>query len=1360
MKQLFLLILSGTYFFSSSVYPQCPSVLISAPDSICSGTLATFQNSTTGASFHAWDFCPGDLDTVPSGSNIGNTGGLSLPNQVKLIEDNGNYYAFIANLLGNNIIRVDFGTSLDNPAPATFIYPGFAFPTGIDVIKEGNNWIALVVNYTNQRLYRLDLGTSIAANVGNITDLGQFGFNNPRNVKIAYDNGNYFAFVTNDAGNSINKISFGNSMTNTPTGSTLTDPSFSFTWGFDVVYDCAAGKFLGYAANYNSGQISVIDFGSTLANTGTVVHTLSPSAGNIATLKLAFDSNGWNLLTLSNSNSTLTQLKLGFNLLNQSPAQGYAGAAGSINSPRGIDMMKVNSEWYAVISNAGSNSLSVLKFVKTCAASVSVSNAAVPPPVEFFNEGWNHILYQAFDASGTFNAVVDSIYVLPLPSAAFAPGNTCLNSPVLFTDQSFISNGIINQWIWDFGDGSPVSTVQNPQHIYTSAGTVTVQLIVVSQAGCSDTASQTLNIHELPVSSFVFSNNQCRGQAVPFTDTSSPPLNDVITGWEWNFGDGSPVSLLSNPTHIFDSAGTFQVQLIVFTNNGCSDTSSQFITIVPGPKAEFEFSGTCVGQATAFNNQTTIQGGGTLTYQWSFGDGGSSTDENPVYQYPLQAANYVVQLVATSQNGCTDTLQKDIRISNKANPSFSVSPAVSCINSNIQFTSTSTVNQGDSIIAISWNFGDSPLVFTGNPVIHQYNNPGTYTVTLTVKTYSDCDTTFTANVTVIESPVANFTFQNVCLDSAMTFINQSSTPAGTTIDSILWDFGDGNTASGAVVNHTYQSAGAYTVTLTVINSAGCTNTTQKQVTVHPRPLASWVNSFPCSQSTISFFNTSSIPSGSIAAYQWNFGDNSTSALASPQHIYQSAGTYQVQLIAFSQFGCTDTTTEPLTVYQSPEFDFSYTQTCHGKPTQFTYINLLPGQPDTASFWNWNFGDGTPVSILPSPSHLFAQPGNYNVTLIATAFNTCSKTVVRQVSINPVPVADFSTSNFICMGTPSVFTNQSTIASGTISQYIWNFGDGSPLSFAVNPVHTYDSTGSFIAKLVAISDSGCVDSTMKQISVAPLPVISFSPTPDYGSPPLTVSVQNTTPGSNTYLWNFGDGSPLQTGPNPVHVYNDTGTFIITVIVTNSSGCSDSLSKTVEVVIPFSDLAITQVSAAIQNNLLQMYAQISNQGNVIAGKFEIRSNAGNGSMIYEEHVPVPPLKPGENILVPLKSRPLLQTGFEPEFYCIEIVSVNGAADDVLSNNRQCGSLNDNFGQISVFPVPVSGTLTAAFNVPSDGTAGICIYDMAGKKIKCYEPIAVAKGHNQISIPVKDISQGSYSCVIKFGDLRSTVKFVKTF
>jgi PKD repeat protein len=1336
---------------------QCPQVSLTIPDSACTGSAITIQNNTTGAAQHRWDFCPGDLDTLPVGSNLGNLGSMNVSRQIKVVEDNGNYYAFIANVNANNILRVDFGPSLQNPAPVTFTYSGFVQPMGIDVVKEGNNWIALVVSYGLQKLYRLDMGSDISANQNTITDLGSFGFFNPLNIKIVNDNGNYYAFVTNELGTFINKITFGNSLYNTPTGSSFSHPSFNFIWGFDMVYNCLTNQYIGFAASFASGEIFVIDFGNALSSTGTVVHTLNPSAGNLVTLKMVYDINGWNLMTVSASNNIVIQLKLGNNLLNPNPVTGYSGSTGGINSPRGIDMFKAGSAWYGIITN-NNNTLSVLQFEKVCQASPPVFNNVNPSPVVYFKEGWQPVLYQAYNSSGFFASVFDSIFLSPRPVATLTTGPLCVNTSVQFTDQSTVSSGSITQWFWDFGDGSPISSLQHPQHTYTMAGSYLLQLIVNTQAGCSDTVNQLIVINDLPQSIFTFPNNQCRGQGVPFTDNSVAPPNQVINAWVWNFGDNSPVSTDQHPVHVFDSAGIFTVQLIVVTDQLCTDTSSQSITIIPGPAADFAITNTCVGDATVFTNLTTLQGPGTMTYQWWFGDGGTSTDVNPVYQYPPVAADYLVELVAESSNGCTDTIVKPLRISQKANASFTFSPAVACINSTIQFTSTSTANAGDSIIAISWNFGDSPQWFSGNPVNHQYTNAGNYTITLKVKTYSDCDTTYSNVITVLESPVADFSFQNVCLDSAVTFINQSSTPPGTTITTLLWNFGDGATGTGAVVSHQYLTAGTFTVTLTVVNNAGCSNTVQKQVVIHPRPQASFLHSFACSGVPVSFFNTSSISGGFIASSQWDFGDNTTSTQANPQHIFQTAGSYQVQLIVYSNFGCTDTTIEPLTVYQSPVFDFVYTPTCLGNPTQFSYINLNPGQPDTAAFWNWNFGDGTPASNLPSPSHLYAQSGLYQVTLVGTAFNTCSRSVTKQVSVNPVPQANFSTANFICLGTPSQFINQSTIASGTISQYIWNFGDGSPPSNAVNPTHIYNSVSSFQAQLIAVSDSGCTDTTTRQISVAPLPVISFVPIPDYGSPPLTVTIQNTTPGLNTYLWNFGDGTPLQTGANPTHTYTDTGTFVITVIVTNVSGCSDSLSQTVEVVNPFPDLAITGISATIQNDKLQLYARISNTGNVIAIQFELRAVTGNGLLIYEVWQGVNPLKPGETITVPMASRFPVRPGSDPEFYCIEIMTLNGVPDAISDNNRQCGSLRDEFSSVVVFPSPAGHQLTAAFNVPADGTVDVCLYDISGKKVNCLSAVPVTKGFNEIKLPVILLSSGVYAVSVLYGDNIRTARFVK--
>ncbi|MCC6385695.1 MAG: PKD domain-containing protein [Bacteroidia bacterium] len=1356
MKQV-LPVFSCIFLSTSLGLAQCPQVTINVPDTLCLDEAAILTSTTVNAIDFEWDFCPGDLRTSPIGTNIGNPGGLSFPSQIKVIKDNGNYYAFIASYAGGKISRVNFGNSLTN-TPTVFNYTGFTYPTGIDLIKEGSNWIGLVTDNANNKLFKLDFGFDISANSFSITDLGVFTFNQPRSVKIAVDSGNYYAFVTNYLGSSIHEFSFGSSLNNTPTVSLITNPIFLYTWGFDLVHDCSSGEFIAFVSLSLANKVVVLNFGNSLANPANVVHNFSSSSGNLAPVNLAYDADGWHLFILNNSNSKLQQHYLGYNLLNPSPALLFDSTAGSMNSPRGISMIKEGSAWYAIICNQGNNTLSVLKFENPCNAQPAFSYLEDPPPVVFNDSLWNPFVYSAVSPSGTFHVQSDSIFFAPYPQADFSHSAICLNLLASFNDQSAITAGSITGWQWDFGDGSPFSGTSAPQHSYSTLATNTVTLVVTSEAGCADTISKVITVNELPQSAFSFIDNQCRGTQVLFNDLSVPPVNDTIAAWEWDFGDGSPVSNDQHPVHSFASAGSFTVKLTAYTNNGCPDSSSQIITIVPGPLTDFSFTSTCSGDQVSFTNLSSLQGGGPLTYEWDFGDGNQSSIENPQHTYPTGSANYQVGLIATSLNGCKDTLITSLHISEKAIPSFTFFPSIACINSNIQFSNTSIISPGDSIVSVSWDFGDTTPAQPGDNVVHQYSLPGIYQVTLFVKTYSDCDTSLSSLVTVIDSPVADFSFQNACIDSAIVFTDQSVAPSGSSIDSINWNFGDGNFATGNSVSHQYLSPGNYTVTITVFTNTGCTNSIDKQVIVYPKPLASWVSSFPCVGSAINFFNTSSVPSGNIAGYLWNFGDGTFSVQQTPQHTYNSNGPYEVALIVYSAFGCTDTSSDNLIINSSPEFDFSISPTCLGQSTQFSYINLNSNQSDTAFFWNWNFGDNTPSSIIPSPSHFYAQPGVYQVTLTATALNTCSRIVTKHISVNPVPQVSFTTSSSICIGSSNQFTNLSYILSGSISQFTWNFGDNSQLSNDQHPVHTYYSASTFNVTLTAISDSGCTHSASQPVTVSPLPEASYTVTPDFGSPPLTVTIVNSTPGLNSYSWNFGDGSALVTDPNPLHTYSDTGSFTISLIVTNSSGCTDTLSKPVVVLFPNLDLAITSVNAVSTPDELKLSAVIRNKGNVMVSKFEYRAYTDRNSAINESWQGTVPLKPGENLVLPLNSRFVTIPGYNPGYYCLEILSVNQFQDADSSNNRMCATLDDTFGNLHINPSPVFNNAVLIFTVPSRGSVDICLYEVSGKLIYCQPNVEVLKGYNETMLSTASLAKGMYTITVQYNDELKTVRMIK--
>ena len=229
-----------------------------------------------------------------------------------------------------------------------------------------------------------------------------------------------------------------------------------------------------------------------------------------------------------------------------------------------------------------------------------------------------------------------------------------------FTNNSSITSGTITGYQWNFGDGS-VSSVSEPSHIYTSAGTYPVTLIVTSDNGCVDSITVMVTVNELPV--VAFSSNfaaGCGPVPVSFNDLSSVP-GGVIMGWYWDFGDGGS-SLEQNPTHIYTQSGTFNVSLTVTSDKGCITTLTQqnLITIYPSPTAAFDpvpAEASILNPVINFDNYST----GGVTYFWSFGDGTTSTLYEPVHEYS-DTGTYVVMLVVENVHGCLDTVYKTVRI--------------------------------------------------------------------------------------------------------------------------------------------------------------------------------------------------------------------------------------------------------------------------------------------------------------------------------------------------------------------------------------------------------------------------------------------------------------------------------------------------------------------------------------------------------------------------------------------------------------------------------------------------------------------------------------------------------------------------
>jgi gliding motility-associated-like protein len=267
-------------------------------------------------------------------------------------------------------------------------------------------------------------------------------------------------------------------------------------------------------------------------------------------------------------------------------------------------------------------------------------------------------LYFTTTNNGGCNAVIDSITIelIPSPTTAFSFVEDCFNSPTAFTDNS-TSVGSVVGWQWDFGDGT--DNAQDPSHVFTTEGTQVVTLIVTSNNGCTDTLSQNVLVHYLPVAAF-FSPNPCLNGGTDFMDQSTV-TGSTITNWAWDFGDGG-TDIVQNPSHQYPSATSYAVTLIVTSAFGCVDTVTNNTTVLPGPTASFTVDDNTVAlyQDVTFTDLSTPPAN-IVSWFWDFDDYSTDTIQNPVHGFDT-AGFYNVMLVVSDANGCIDTVRNMITV--------------------------------------------------------------------------------------------------------------------------------------------------------------------------------------------------------------------------------------------------------------------------------------------------------------------------------------------------------------------------------------------------------------------------------------------------------------------------------------------------------------------------------------------------------------------------------------------------------------------------------------------------------------------------------------------------------------------------
>lgn len=541
-----------------------------------------------------------------------------------------------------------------------------------------------------------------------------------------------------------------------------------------------------------------------------------------------------------------------------------------------------------------------------------------------------------------------------------------------------------------------------------------------------------------------------------------------------------------------------------------------------------------------------------------------------------------------------------------------------CASSFIPFTKTCP-----NYASYSWeDISGNVLATTASYLIA---DSGTYLIR-TTGTFPQCDGLDTLHVRFRPSPLSSFQADTVCLGNTTTFTNQSQIDAPGIINTTVWDFGDGNTDNIQTPTHTYQTAGNFDVQLSSTSDLNCTDDTTITVVVRAEPLANFSVIDDCLYNDLVINESSSVASGNIVEWNWNFGDVMPSSTVqstdqTPTHTYTQSGDYDVTLIIVTDLGCDDTLTKTTTRYPVPDVSFTTIAACKNDSVLVTNTSSI-NAPDNITSWVWNYGDGSPLVSLEQQNHEYTQDGYFNITLIASSNNGCVNDVTNFVQVYPLPTAEFSFTSACENGNPTSFFNLSSISQGNITTYNWDFGDNGATSTNQFADYNYDLAGTYNVELNIETANGCVDTIRHDIEVYPKPEANFIADIKEGCFPYCTQFQDNSQSNATsitnYFWFFGNGQ-VETSQAPQicfenSSYTDDAVYDASLIVTNDLGCKDTITELGYITVwskPLADFNINPEETDMYNSLVN-FENTSIGGNTYKWNYA----DGDSSLLFEE------------------------------------------------------------------------------------------------------------------------------------------------
>lgn len=766
------------------------------------------------------------------------------------------------------------------------------------------------------------------------------------------------------------------------------------------------------------------------------------------------------------------------------------------------------------------------------------------------------------------------------PDLLAAPGD-----PVVFdAANSFDRDGSIAGYRWDFSDRDEPAAERAVTRTYAEPGIYSARLTVTDGSGAINGVAQdelAIRINHMPVANAghdMFTANN----VVAFDGSASADADGDALVYSWDFGDGTPPAGGVRASHVYADGGTYPVVLKVDDGTGLRNAKATAAITVKIDRPPVADAGgnreACGGDVIVFDGSRSHDPeGGLLRYHWDFGDGTASDIVNPTKTY-TEGAVYPVSLTVEDDSGFPGNRHTD-RILVKVNESpiaVAGPDQLVCSGAEVHFDGSASRDSDGVVNRFTWNFGDGATGGGGAPV-HVFGKPGNYRVMLTIEgdVIGQCANTNTSEMTVqvVEAPVARIDAPaSVGVGAPATFDASGSTTVSGRIVGWRWDFGDGETADGAKVEHVYRQPGNRIATLTLRTEGGvaaCSTVEARHpIIVNAPPVADAGPDRNASIDEEILFDASAShdDDGGIVGYAWDFGDGSTASGINVRHSFRASGSYPVKLTVTDNMGLPNssvTDTALVNVNQPPAPVIGApAAACPGEQLAFTAGGSHDTDGRIASF-AWMFGDGGTADGV-DVTHAYTAPGLYELSLTAddgTGLANARAQATIPFRVNRQPRAEAGPDRAACPDQELAFDAAASIDwDGRIIGYRWDFGDGTS-GEGSRATHRYAEPGSYTAVLTVTDDSGsrCATATaMARVAVNAPPVavaggdregfvggahdqllFDGSGSQDADGHPLS------------YVWDLGDGVVLA-GDKVRHSYAKAGTYPVRLTVSDGSG----------------------------------------------------------------------------------------------------------------------------------------------------------------------------------------------------------------